>query len=252
MTGTPVAPVPDHHLRRGASRFGLRSRQIALGYLLLAPVVLWRLFTVAYPFVKTIQLSFFNYSPVRRTNEFIGLDNYRAMLDDVNVTGSLEFTLFFTVISVSLQVVLGLGIAQMLNRRSRVRNIVRAVNLMPWAMPAIVTALAATFIFNYDYGLLPDLIWRVTGVRLAWLSDPTRARFAVVLTDVWKHTAFLAVIFLSGLQGISEELYDAAKIDGADSWRSYRYVTLPLLMPLILSMTLFLTIYRVLTFEIVY
>ena len=252
MAKTAPSPISSPNAYAHAPKFSLRTRQILLGYLLLAPVVLWRLFTVAYPFFRTVYLSFFNHSPVRRTNEFIGLDNYQAMLKDVNVTGSLQFTLFFTVISVSLQVALALGIAQLLNRPSKVRNIVRAVNLMPWAMPAIVTALAATFIFDYDYGLITDLIGRVTGVRMAWLSDPFRARLAVVITDVWKHTAFLAVIFLSGLQGISEELYDAAKIDGADRWRSYRYITLPLLMPLVLSMTLFLIIYRVLTFEIVY
>lgn len=252
MTGATTSSATSRSVHSRESRFSLRSRQLILGYFLLAPVVLWRLFTVAYPFFKTIYLSFFDSSPVRRSNEFIGLQNYQAMLKDVNVTGSLQFTIFFTVISVSLQVLLALGIAQLLNRPSRVRNAVRAINLMPWAMPAIVTALAAVFIFDYDYGLITDLVWRVTGVRMAWLSDPFRARLAVVMTDVWKHTAFLAVIFLSGLQGISEELYDAAKIDGADSWRSYRYITLPLLMPLILSMTLFLIIYRVLTFEIVY
>jgi multiple sugar transport system permease protein len=84
------------------------------------------------------------------------------------------------------------------------------------------------------------------------LVDVTSARFAVTLTDAWKNTPFLAVIFLSGLQGIPLELYEAAKIDGADGWRSYWDITLPLLMPLIVSMAIFVTIFRVLSFEIVY
>jgi multiple sugar transport system permease protein len=119
-------------------------------------------------------------------------------------------------------------------------------------MSGIVIGTAARWIFDPNYGLINDLIWRVSGARPLWLVDVNLARLAVTLTDVWKNTAFLAVIFLGGLQGISAELYEAAKIDGADGWRSYRYITLPLLMPLIISMAIFISIYRILSFEIVY
>lgn len=243
-------------VQQPAQRFaGLQTlavKRILLGYALVAPVVLWRLATSIYPFVYTAYLSFFDNSPVRRTFKFIGFDNYIAMTKDQNVNDTLAFTLYFTVVSVSLQVVLGLAIAQLLNQRFRFRNLARAVNLLPWAMSAIVIGTAARWIFDPDFGLVNDLIWRVSGARPLWLVDPHRARLAVTLTDVWKNTAFLAVIFISGLQGIPQELYEAAKMDGADGIRSYWYITLPLLMPLIISMAIFIAIYRVLSFEIVY
>jgi len=214
--------------------------------------VLWRLLTSVYPFLRTFYISFFDNSPVRRTFDFVGLDNYIALTRDSNVDATLTFTLFFTVTSVILQVVFGLAIAELLNQRFRMRNLTRAVNLLPWAMAPIVIATAARWIFHQDYGLINDIIWRLSGERPLWLVNFTTARFAVTITDVWKNTAFLSVIFLSGLQGIPLELYEAAKIDGADGVRSYWYVTLPLLMPLIISMIIFTAIFRVLSFEIVY
>lgn len=234
------------------TRQSLSSRRVFLAYLLVTPVLVWRLFTSVYPFLRTFYLSFFDHSPVRRTFDFIGLDNYVALTRDANVSATLSFTFFFTTTSVALQVLLGLGIAELLNQRFRLRNLTRAVNLLPWAMAPIVIATAARWIFHQDFGLVNDIIWRLSGERPLWLVNITSARFAVTLTDVWKNTAFLAIIFLSGLQGIPPELYEAAKIDGSDGVRSYWYITLPLLMPLIISMIIFTAIFRVLSFEIVY
>lgn len=234
------------------TRQSLSSRRVLLAYLLVTPVLVWRLFTSVYPFLRTFYLSFFDHSPVRRTFDFIGLDNYVVLTRDANVSATLSFTFFFTTTSVALQVLLGLGIAELLNQRFRLRNLTRAVNLLPWAMAPIVIATAARWIFHQDFGLVNDIIWRLSGERPLWLVNITSARFAVTLTDVWKNTAFLAIIFLSGLQGIPSELYEAAKIDGSDGVRSYWYITLPLLMPLIISMIIFTAIFRVLSFEIVY
>ena len=234
------------------TRQSLSSRRVFLAYLLVTPVLVWRLFTSVYPFLRTFYLSFFDHSPVRRTFDFIGLDNYVALTRDANVSATLSFTFFFTTTSVALQVLLGLGIAELLNQRFRLRNLTRAVNLLPWAMAPIVIATAARWIFHQDFGLVNDIIWRLSGERPLWLVNITSARFAVTLTDVWKNTAFLAIIFLSGLQGIPSELYEAAKIDGSDGVRSYWYITLPLLMPLIISMIIFTAIFRILSFEIVY
>lgn len=234
------------------SRRRATARRLLLAYALVAPVVIWRLATSIYPFAYTAYLSFFDHSPMRRSHEFIGFDNYRMMIDDPNVRDTITFTFFFTVVSVSLQVVLGLGVAQLLSQRFNLRRVVRAVNLLPWAMSAIVIGAAANWIFNYDYGLINDLIWRVTGSRLLWLTDVTNARFAVALTDVWKNTPFLAIIFLGGLQGIPAELNEAARIDGAGRFRAFWSITIPQLMPLIISMGIFTAVYRVLTFDIVY
>jgi len=229
-----------------------QQKRLLLAYALVLPVVIWRLATSIYPFLYTAYLSLHDNSPVRRTFDFIGIANYQQALNDSSVPAALSFSLFFTVISVSLQVVLALAIAEMLNSRFPLRGVARAVNLLPWAMSAIVISTAAQWIFNADYGLINDILWRLTGERPLWLVNPQTARMAVVLTDVWKNTAFLAVIYLSGLQGISPELHEAARIDGANGIRAYWYITLPLLLPLIISTAIFAAIYRVLTFELVY
>lgn len=248
-----IVATPSRESGRG--RLWLRSataRRLLLAYALVAPVVLWRLATTIYPFGYTAYLSFFDHSAVRRSHEFVGLDNYVAMVHDPSIRDTVDFTIFFTVVSVGLQVVLGLAIAELLNRDFRFRSFARAVNLLPWAMSAIVIGTAAAWIFNRDYGLVNDLIWRVTGERPLWLADVTNARFAVVLTDVWKNTPFLTVVFLGGLQGIPRELHDASRVDGASRFRSFWSITMPMLMPLIISMAIFTAIFRVLTFEIVY
>jgi multiple sugar transport system permease protein len=238
---------------RTRSRLGsLKARRILLAYALVAPVVLWRFATSVYPFVYTAYLSFFDRSPVRRSFDFVGLGNYTALVQDPDVHNTIVFTVIFTIVSVSLQLIYGLATAELLNRRFPFRNVARAVNLLPWAMPAIVTGVAAVWIFNQDYGLVDDLLWRVGGGRPLWLSDVAHARLAVTFTDVWKNTPFLAVIFIGGLQGIPTELYEAARVDGANGLRAFRHITLPLLMPLIVSVSIFIAIYRVLTFDIVY
>jgi multiple sugar transport system permease protein len=249
------AKTVQPHVRQAAvrrTRGSLAMRRIMLGYALVAPVVLWRLATSIYPFGYTAYLSFFDNSPVRRTHEFVGLANYAAMLRDKTVTDTLVFTAFFTTLSLGLQIVFALACAEILNRHFPLRSVARAINLLPWAISGIVTGVAATWVFNQDYGLINDLVWRVTGQRPLWLVDVTTARLAVTLTDVWKNTPFLTVIFIGGLQGIPHELNEAAKIDGADGARAYWYITLPLLMPLIISTSIFVAIARVLTFEIVY
>jgi multiple sugar transport system permease protein len=253
VVNSDAAPARGAASSRPAFRWrSLATQRTLLAYVLVAPVVLWRLLTSIYPFLSTAYMSLHDVSPVRRAFDFIGAENYVAVVNDTNVQQSIGFTIFFTVGSVALQIVLGLGVAELLNRTFPLRSLVRAINLLPWALSAIVAGFAARWIFNTDYGLINDIVWRLTGQRPIWLSDVFSARMAVVMVDVWKNTAFLTVIFLAGLQGISPELHEAARIDGADGPRAYWYITLPLLTPLILSMAIFTSIYRVLSFEIVY
>ncbi len=257
MAGTRSLPTVKYPSERALIRHRpwirrASSRRLLLAYALVAPAVVWRLATSIYPFAYTGYLSLFDHSPVRRTHDFVGLDNYAAMVRDSTFRDTAAFTVFFTVVSVGLQIVLGLAVAMLLNREFLGRGLARAVNLLPWAMSAIVIGTAASWVFNQEYGLVNDLIWRTTGARPLWLADVFNARMAVVLTDVWKNTPFLSVVFLGGLQGISPELREAAKIDGANALRAFWSITVPLLMPLIISMAIFTAIFRVLSFEIVY
>ena len=235
------------------SRQRRHVNRILLAYGLIAPAVLWRAAVAVYPFVHTIVQSFTNESPLNPVTHFVGLRNFVNMFQDPAITDTLAFTAVFTIASTILQLLYALGIATLLNRPFRGRTLVRAVNLLPWAMPAIVIATAAQWLFNSQYGMIDDLINRVIpGVRPIWLASPDMARVVVILVDVWKNAPWAAIILLAGLQNIPGELYEAAKVDGASSWRTFRSVVVPILAPLIFSVTIFIATLRVLTFDIVY
>ncbi|HEX6551581.1 MAG TPA: sugar ABC transporter permease, partial [Ktedonobacteraceae bacterium] len=138
------------------------------------------------------------------------------------------------------------------NRAFRGRGFVRAINLLPWAMPAIVIATASQWLFNSQYGMIDDLIVRVLPFRPIWLASPTLARVVVILLDVWKNAPWAALILLAGLQNVPRELYEAARVDGASAWRTFHSVILPMLAPLIFTLLIFVSTYRVLTFDLVY
>ena len=228
------------------------SKLLLLGYLLVAPAILWRLAIALYPFLSTIIQSFTNSSPLAGTPRFIGLNNYVRIFHDPVVLQSLSFTFLFTVGSSAIQLVYAMGIALLLNKAFRGRGFVRAINLLPWAMPAIVVATASQWMFNSQYGMIDDLIVRVLPFRPIWLASPDLARLVVILLDVWKNAPWASIILLAGLQNVPRELYEAAQVDGASAWRTFRSVMLPLMMPLIFTVLIFITTSRVLTFDIVY
>ncbi|HVA89537.1 MAG TPA: sugar ABC transporter permease [Chloroflexota bacterium] len=250
MSTSPVSSLVEMTSRRRSRR--RRVNRVMLGYALIAPAVLWRASISVYPFGRAVLQSFTNESPLNAAVHWVGWRNYFNMFQDTTVTQSLLFTLIFTLAGSALQLVYALGIASLLNRSFRGRTLVRAVNLLPWAMPTIVIATAAQWFFNDQYGMIDDLIARIVPVRPVWLASPTGARVAVVLLDVWKNAPWAAIFVLAGLQTIPSELYEAARVDGASPWCTYRTVVLPLLAPLLITLTVFIATYRVLSFDIVY
>src|SRR5690348_2675850 len=226
-----TAKVPTAKAAVGTRR--RRTRLLLLAYLLVAPAVLWRLAVAIYPFLNTIYQSFTNNSPLAGVPRFIGLDNFVRMFHDPVILQSLSFTFIFTLSSTVIQLIYAMGIAVLLNSAFRGRGFVRAINLLPWAMPAIVIATASQWMFNSQYGMIDDLIARVLPFRPIWMANPDLARLVVILLDVWKNSPWAAIIILAGLQNIPRELYEAARVDGASAWRTFRSVVLPLLMPLI-------------------
>jgi multiple sugar transport system permease protein len=154
---------------------------------------------------------------------------------------SMSNTVIFTVISVILELFLGLGIALALNQPFRGRGIVRTIALLPWALPTALIATAWTWIFNDQFGVWNDILLRLgvieTGVN--WLGDPNWVLWTVIAADVWKTTPFVSILLLAGLQSIPQDLYEAHAMDGASAWQSFYRITLPLLMPQILIAALF-------------
>jgi len=250
MSTSPGSSLVEMTGRRWSRR--RRVNRVMLGYALIAPAILWRASISVYPFGRAVLQSFTNESPLNAVIHWVGWRNYVNMFQDTTVTQSLLFTLIFTLAGSALQLMYALGIASLLNRSFRGRTLVRAVNLLPWAMPTIVIATAAQWFFNDQYGMIDDLIARIVPVRPVWLASPTGARIAVILLDVWKNAPWAAIFVLAGLQTIPSELYEAARVDGASPWCTYRTVVLPLLAPLLITLTVFIATYRVLSFDIVY
>ncbi|MBF2078645.1 MAG: sugar ABC transporter permease [Synechococcales cyanobacterium T60_A2020_003] len=213
-----------------------------IGSYFLLPAVLVLVLVFGYPILRSFWLGFFaqnlgtGLEPV-----FIGLDNYVRIAGDGHFWQTFWNTVRFTVVSVTLELMLGLAIALALNTSFRGRGTVRTIAIIPWALPTALIALAWTWIFNDQYGVANDILLRLglteTGVN--WLGQPVTANVAIIIADVWKTTPFISILLLAGLQAIPQDLYEAHALDGASPWQSFVNITLPLLMPQILVATLF-------------
>lgn len=150
-------------------------------------------------------------------------------------------------------IVLGIALALILNMKFAGQKVLRTIVLLPWAMPMVVIAMASKWAFNNEYGLINDFVrWFNPGFTLDWLIHTNTARFAVIAVDLWKDLPFFAILVLAGLQFISSEMYEAAKIDGAGPVRSFFSITLPLLSRNILMLSIFFTMWRITSFDVVY
>lgn len=247
----PISPPPQTSHRPDLLGVVLRRGYLS-AFLLLLPAVGLRLFTVVYPLVKAFNLSLTNYNPAFPPLKYIGLGNFVRISQDVGVRSSVSFTIIFVLASTSLQLVLGILVASLLNNQFRGRPFVRAVNLIPWAIPMVVAALGFRWMFDKEYGIISDLFARVTGVHIAWLSQFWTARIAIIATNVWKSTPFLALVFLAALQGVPAELYEAARVDGANPIQVFGKITLPLILPQATTMGIFMLVWQLASFDLIY
>jgi multiple sugar transport system permease protein len=209
---------------------------------LFAPAAGLLMLVFVYPIGRALwQSLFFQNLGTELKPVFAGLGNYRRLMSDGRFWQSLTNSLQFTLVSVTIELTLGLAIALVLHQSFRGRGIVRTIAILPWALPTALMALAWTWIFNDEFGLLNDLLQRLGLIKLGinWLGDPTLAMGAIIVADVWKTTPFVSILLLAGLQSIPDDLYEAHAIDGATPWQSFRAITLPLLLPQILIATLF-------------
>ncbi len=210
--------------------------------MLVAPALVLLALVFIYPIVRAFWLSLFTQNLGTELQPvFAGLGNFGRMVGDGRFWQSFGNTTLFTVVSVAIEMVLGMGVALVLHQSFRGRGVVRAIALLPWALPTAVMALAWAWIFNDQYGVLNDLLMRLGLIQqpINWLGEPNLAMAALIAADVWKTTPFISIILLAGLQSISQDLYEAHAIDGATPWQSFRQITLPLLMPQLLIALLF-------------
>jgi len=217
-------------------------------YGLLGPAVLFVGGVALMPVLYTLWLGFRRQLPIFGISRFAGLENYRFLLADARFWNALAHTAYFVLLSVSLELTLGLAIALLLNQSFPGRGLARALVFVPWAVPSVVAARFWEWIYNSDYGVLNYVL----GTRVNWLGDPRWALHAAILADVWKTTPFVVLLLLAGLQVIPEDLYRAARIDGAGSWQLFRHITLPLLLPVILLALLFRTMDAARVFDLIF
>jgi multiple sugar transport system permease protein len=214
---------------------------------LLAPAGLVLTAVAAAPMLYVLWLSLQDRT-VFRASTFAGPENYARLAGDARFWNALGNTLYFTVVSVALELVLGLAIALLLARAGRARSLVYGILLLPWAVPTVVSARMWEWIYNAELGVLNYL----AGARINWLGEPLLALHAAIAMDVWKATPFVALLLLAALQGIPRDLYRAAAVDGASPWTTFRRVTLPLLAPVMLVAVVFRTIDALRVFDAIY
>jgi len=220
----------------------IHQRERRTGWALTIPALLMLALVFVYPIVRAFWQSFFTQNlGTQLQSEFSGFANLARMAQDGRFWQSLGNSAVFTVFSVLLEFILGLGIALVLNQTFKGRGIVRTIAILPWALPTALIALAWTWIFNDQYGVVNDILLRLgiiqTGIN--WLGNPTLAMVSVIVADVWKTTPFISILLLAGLQSIPSDLYEAQAIDGATPWQSFQQITLPLLLPQIVIALLF-------------
>ncbi|HET6700437.1 MAG TPA: sugar ABC transporter permease [Gemmatimonadaceae bacterium] len=185
---------------------------------------------------------------------FVGLDNYAELARDPRFWQSLGHTLFFTVVTVALEIVLGMVLALAMNSAFRGRGAARATSLLPWAIPTVVAALLWRFMFDSQAGIVNALLVAIGILEqpMVWFIEATTAWIPVILSDVWKTTPFVAILLLAGLQNIDKTLYEAAEVDGASAWWRLWHITIPLLKPTIFVALIFRTLDAFRVFDLLY
>jgi multiple sugar transport system permease protein len=227
-----VVTVPARIARRRRRLGRLERQNLLLGLLFISPWAVGFLAFLLYPILSNIYYSFTDYSGFG-TPEFTGTDNYRRMADDALFWQSLYNTIYYTLLAVPIGVVVAITLAVAMNQKVREVSVYRAAIFLPSILPIFALSFIFIWILNPRYGLV-NAGMRLLGFEsINWLGDPTFARLSIVMLAQLGAGQF-ALIFLAGLRAIPTTLYEAAEIDGANAWRRFRHVTLPLLTPLIL------------------
>jgi multiple sugar transport system permease protein len=196
----------------------------------LLPAVVWIVVFTIFPLLYALYTSFYSFRFGQR-NQFVGLDNFVRLFTDQNLHSGLRVTLIFVVITVTIEMVLGFGLALLLNRELFGKNVLRAIMTLPlFATPVAMGYLGITLYYEQN-GPINEFIRALGGEGVPWLSNPRWALMAVILLDVWQWTPFVFLVSLAGLQGLPPDLYEAAEVDGASAWQGFRRITLPLMTP---------------------
>jgi len=233
----------------------LKRRDALTGLLLVLPALLIILGVTLQPILTTFFLSFFNASLSKLTaNVYLGLENYVDLLSDPVFWATIVRTLYFTVVSVGLELLLGLGIAQLIHSKPPGWKFLRVSLIIPWAVPTIVTGTLWRWIYNADYGAMNALLVQLGLINKyqPWLTRPFFALNLVILADVWHSMPFIALILQAALATLPVDLDEAAAVDGANAWQRFTKIRLPLLRSAILVALVIRTVEAFRVFDMIY
>jgi trehalose/maltose transport system permease protein len=256
-------------LGRGPPRPGNRPKsklqrsRVRAAWLFLTPMLVMLALVAGWPLARTIWFSFTNANLNNLSDyDFIGFENYLAnydgewlgLLTDPEWWRAVWNTVWFALVSVSIETLLGLAIALVLHRTFPGRGLVRAIVLIPWAIPTVVSARMWSWMLHDQFGVVNDLLLRVglISTPIAWTAHADTALWVVVMVDVWKTTPFMALLILAGLQMLPGEIYEAARVDGIHPVRVFFRVTLPLIRPALLVAVIFRALDALRVFDLVY
>ena len=232
--------------RGGCFKRELGNPERRTAYYMVLPALLIILIVAFFPIAYATYLSFTD-ATVAQSGSFVGLENYTEMFANEDFLEGLTNTAVFTVVSVTLEFLIGLGIALAINQAFRGRGLVRAAILVPWAFPTVISAVMWRLMFQDQVGIINYVVNALGIISQPILSDRTLLLIGAIGVDVWKTTPFMALLLLAGLQTISSEVYEAARVDGANVLQRFFRITLPLLKGTILVAVLFRTLdsYRI-------
>ncbi|MEM2538064.1 MAG: sugar ABC transporter permease [Candidatus Methanomethylicia archaeon] len=231
-------------------RGSLKKRESLSGLFFSGPAFIVLFLVILFPFTYVIYISFFK-KIFGAEAVFVGLQNYIETLSDPLFYHSFYVTLFYTLISVALKLLCGLGLALLLSQNFRGRSIVRTICIIPWSLPLFVVAIIFWWFFDYNLGLANQLLSKLFNIKVPWLGVDF-AVWSIIITNVWKGIPFFMVNFLGALQTVPKQLYDAAEIDGASAWNKFLHVTLPCIKYVILVVCLLSIIWTFGEFDTVF
>jgi multiple sugar transport system permease protein len=220
-----------------------RDQRLYLAFL--SPVILVLLVFIVAPIISSFFTSLHRIiiGLPQLGSHFVGLENYKELFRDSVARHSFWITVIFVALTTFFELLIGLLMALLINHRFPGRGMLRACVLIPWAIPTVVSAQMWRFLFNDAYGMINYAVFGADTARyIPWLALPGTALSAIIVADIWKTSSFAALLILAGLQIIPEELYQAARVDGAGLWRRFRHITWPLIRPALLIALLFRTI----------
>jgi len=224
-------------------------------YVAILPALLVIVLFTLYPVIYAVRISFYQYILTKpNSHPFIGFKNFLDVITSYYFKNSLINTGIYTAAAVLGVILFGLVVAMLLNTKIRSVNVLKIIILLPWAIPAVVAGLLWKWILNSDFGIFNGMLYASGAIKsyIPFLADPLLARISLIMAHIWKEGPLAAIFILAGLQLIPNELYEAAKMDGGGGLRLFRFITLPLLRPILLVVLVYETMTAILTFDIVY